>query len=384
MKKLTHYLLLPLGLLLLLLAGILYARYGGGREYPDISTAPVLPADSVQVYFQYNEPVGNVAATRDTGTATRVFMSVHPESRPEHWKVLEITGGTARPYPDAAAQQQLFNTVLGLYADWQNRLWTIDHGNHGTGAVRLLAFDLGTNRVVHDFTFPGDIAEKGSLFNDLCVSPDGRYVFIADISFWAKQPSLVVYDTQTKHTASRLDGHPSLHSMGFVPVTPAKKMRFFGGLADLMPGIDGIDIDSAGRYVYYAGMCNDGLFRVPVQSLVDFNLNGASLAATVERVCTKPLSDGIRVAPDGRVLVTDIEHRGVYEVSPDGKGRTLIKDARIRWADGLSLGGDWYWYLTDSDIPDLTLQSKAHMAEHQPFFVYRFKNSATGTNLPPQ
>ena len=373
MKKLIRYFLLPLLILLLLAAAGLYLRYGGGKPYPDISTDPWLPADSLHVFFQYDEPVGNVAASRDTGYPIRVFMTVHPESRPDHWKVLEITDGTPQPYPDEAAQQTLFKTVLGLYVDRQNRLWTIDHGNHGTGRVRLLAFELGHNRIVHDYTFSPEIAEKGSFFNDLCVSPDGRYVFVADVSFWAKKPSLVVYDTQTKQTISRLDGHPSLTNMGFVPVTPAKKMRFFGGLADLMPGIDGIDIDPQGQYVYYAAMSHDGLYRVPVGSLTDFGKSDAAIAASVERIATKPLSDGIRVAPDGSVLITDIEHQGIYRVGPDGKGHTLIKDARIRWADGLSLGSDGFWYLTDSDIPDQTLQSKAHMALHKPYFVYRFK-----------
>lgn len=130
-KKLIWYFLMPLISLALLLAGTLYVRYGGGQPYPDVSTAPILPADSLQVYFQYDEPVGNVAASRDTTYPTRVFMTVHPESRPKHWKVLEITGGVARPYPNEDAQQSIFTTVLGLYVDNQNRLWTIDHGNHG-------------------------------------------------------------------------------------------------------------------------------------------------------------------------------------------------------------------------------------------------------------
>lgn len=380
MKKIIRRTAQALLVLLVLLLAIVYLRHGGGKMFRDLSGTPILGAADLEVYFQSDEPVGNVAASRDTTQPVRVFITIHPESRPENHKVLEITGGVAKPYPDATAQKTLFNTVLGLYTDNQNRLWSIDHGNHGSAPVRLLAFDLTTDRIVHDYTFPKEVAEKGSFFNDLCVTPDGKFVLIADVSFWRKKPSLIVYDVENKRSRSLLDGHPSVENQGYVPVTPAKKMRFFGGLADLMPGIDGLDVDPLGQYVYWAAMSHDGLFRLPLITAIDFNLDPQAIAGKVERVADKPLSDGIRVDKEGTVLITDVEHQGVHAIAPDGKNYTLIKDTRIRWADGLSLGGDGYWYLADSDIPDQMLQSKKHMQAHKPYFVFRFKMPAHQTN----
>ncbi len=373
MRKLFIIIGIVLLVFALSLAIFLRLRYGGGEAYPDISTEPILGSNALEAYFVSVEPVGNVAATHNTSYATRVFMTVHPESRPAENKVLEITGGVGVPFPNAEAQETLYETVLGLYVDHQNRLWTIDHGNHGLGDPKLLAFDLETKEIVHEFHFDSDIAERGSFLNDLTVTPDGKYVLIADVSFFAKKPSLVVYDIANQRARSLLDGHPAVSSQGYVPVTPAKRMRFLGGLIDLMPGIDGLDVDWDGEYVYWAAMSHESLYRLPVRVATDFELSDEKVEKQIELVAPKPLSDGIRVDTAGNVLITDIEHQGVYIVSPEGEGRTLIKDERIRWADGLSFGADGYWYLADSDIPNQMLQSKAHMAEHSPYYVFRFR-----------
>jgi sugar lactone lactonase YvrE len=367
---LKYTLIVVVSLLLILLIW-LYSRYGGGNAYPDISTAPRYDRARVELVFSYPEPIGNVAATPDSGTQ-RLFFTIHPESRPQTYHLMEVVDGVAVPYPDSASQKQLFTSVLGLFADQQQRLWTIDHGLHGSEEVRLLAFDLLRDSLVHRYVFPKDVAETLSFFNDLSVTPDGRFVFIADVSFFGRQPSLVVYDVENRRSRSLLDGHPSVDHQHFVPETPAKKMRFFGGLVDLLTGIDGLDVSRDGAYVYWAPMGHAKLFRLPVAIAVNFNHSDERIASAVEEVSPKPLSDGIRLDNEGNVYITDIEHQGVYVVPPQGRGFTLVKDTRIRWADGLSLGGDGYMYLADSDIPNQMLQSRENIVANAPYHIFRF------------
>jgi hypothetical protein len=127
---LKYTLIVVVSLLLILLIW-LYSRYGGGNAYPDISTAPRYDRARVELVFSYPEPIGNVAATPDSGTQ-RLFFTIHPESRPQTYHLMEVVDGVAVPYPDSASQKQLFTSVLGLFADQQQRLWTIDHGLHGS------------------------------------------------------------------------------------------------------------------------------------------------------------------------------------------------------------------------------------------------------------
>ncbi|MEO1435073.1 MAG: L-dopachrome tautomerase-related protein [Bacteroidota bacterium] len=362
--------------MLVLLVGLaIYLRiqYGGGQEYPDVSTEPKYgSADLVEV-IAYPDPIGNVAVSKDTIGPHRVFFTIHPESRPETIKLVEIINGKAEPYPSLAAQS-LFSTVLGVFTDQQNRLWTIDHGNHGFEPVRLLAFDLSNNQLVHEYAFPKHVAKKGSFFNDLSVSPDGRHIVVANVSFFGRKPSIAVYDLQSGESRNRLEAHRSMKHEQYVPITPNKKMRFFGGLVDLLTGIDGIDFTRDGEYVYWAPMGHSKLFRIATTKLTNFDLSETALAEAVEEIATKPLSDGIRTDFEGNVYITDIENQGIYVVSPEGKGYTLIKDERIRWADGLSLAMDGTFYLADSDIPNQMLMSKKNMEAHSPYYIFKFSS----------
>lgn len=366
--KFLKYLGGALLLFILILSVFLRVRYGGGQAYPSLATTPVLPASALEEVFAFDEPLGNIAVSKDN----RIFFTVHPESRPEVNKVMEIVNGQAIPYPDSQHQQAHFNTVLGLFIDNQNRLWTIDHGTHGFQDVRLLAFDLFTNQVVHDYIFPSEVAEKGSFFNDLQVSPDGNTVYIADVSFFRKNPAVVVYDIPSGTSRRLLEQHESVYPQDWIIHNQVRTMTYFGGLIALKPGIDGIVIDQTGEYLYYGAMTHDGLYKVAAADLHNTALSPNELAEKVILVGKKPLSDGLSIDTLNNIYITDVEHGGLARMSPDGQLKTLVQDMdRVRWSDGLSYGGDGYLYFTDSAIPDQMLQSKSHMKSKAPYYIYR-------------
>lgn len=372
-----HRLLLlgaTLAVLILVLAVAVRLRYGGGGHYPDLTTAPRFSDASLETVVSYQQPIGNVAVSA-TG---RIFFTVHPESRPTGAKLLEWRGGAAVPFPDDPRHDGLFQTPLGVVIDRRDRMWTIDHGNHGFGSVRLLAFDLATGEILDDHVFPKTVAPRGSFLQDLQVDPSGDTVYVADVGFWARRPALVVYDVRSGTARRVLERHPSVFPQDWIIRTPSKRMVFFGGLAALKPGVDGIAVDPAGGWLYYGAMTHDGLYRVRTSDLTDPALPAGELARRVERFSTKPLNDGLSTDLEGRVYITDVEHGAVLRVGADRRLETLIRTPRIRWADALSFGPGGWLYVADSAIPDQVMRSKKHIASQAPYHIYRFRPGAEG------
>jgi sugar lactone lactonase YvrE len=349
-------------------------RYGGGKPYPDVTGLPILSGDELETVLSYSEPIGNVAVSDDG----RGFFTVHPESRPEGAKLLEFRDGAAWPYPSEALQDELFQTPLGVVVDRQHRLWIIDHGQHGFDTPRLVAIDLLTDEVVHDHCFNASAAPGGSFLQDLQVSPDGRTVFIADVSFWRKDPAIIVHDVRTATDRRVLEDHPSVSAQNWIIKTPAKKMTFFGGLAAMKPGIDGIAVTPDGQWLAYGAMSHDTLYRVPTAVLLDRSLADSVIASRVEALGRKPLSDGLSADLEGGVWITDVEHGAVLRMAPDGTLQTWVETPRIRWADALSFGPDGWLYLADSAIPDQVMRSKSHIAAQAPYYIFRFRPGVEG------
>jgi sugar lactone lactonase YvrE len=373
MGRLFVRLLIGLLFFVALVAIVLNVRYGGGEPYPDLSSTPIFDESLLEVVVTSPEPIGNLAVSADG----RVFYTIHPESRPSGAKLLEWADGAPKAFPSEAAQT-LFETPLGIVVDRQNRLWTIDHGNHGTGKPQLLAFDLETGAVVHEHVFESAVAQLGSFLQDLQVDSTGKHVFIADVSFWRKNPGLIVYDVELGKARRVLNSDASVSAQDWLIRNPTKEMKFFGGLVVLKPGVDGIAITRDDQWVYYGAMTHDTMYRVKVADLIDESLSVGALAARVEAVGPKPLNDGLSTDSNGNLLITDVEHGAVIRITPEGELTTLIRSDRIRWADALSYGPGGWLYVADSAIPDQMLRSKAHIEANAPYHIFRFKPDIDG------
>jgi Major royal jelly protein len=367
MRKLLLFLLI-IGVAL---SALVWFRYGGGESYPDLSTPPILAEASLEEVLSYPEPIGNVAVSADG----RLFFTVHPDSRPRGNRLLEFVGGAAVPFPDVGAQLELFDSVLGLTVDRQNRLWTIDHGLHGLRNARLLAFDLGSNALVHDHVLPPEIAPAGSTLQDLQVSADGSTVIIADTSILRQSPALIVYDLATGTARRVLESEDAVSAEDFLIHANGRALSFLGGLASLRGGVDGLTLGQ--EWLYFGALNGSRLFRVALGDLLDERLSAEELAARVEPYAQKPLSHGISADTSGNIYVTDVEHNSVYLISGDRPPRTLLRSTRIRWPDGLSLGPDGSLYITDSALPELLLKSREHIAAERPYRIFRIRTVAS-------
>ena len=359
--------------LTLVLTSVVWLRHGGGDPYPDLSTPPVLPGSALEEVLSYPQPIGNVAVNADG----RTFFTVHPEARPQGNKLLEFVDGASVPFPDGASQSTLFDTVLGVAIDRYNRLWTIDHGNHGMRTARLLGFDVETGELLHDQRFTSDIAPAGSFLQDLQVSADGRTIVIADASFWRKKPALIVYDLESASARRILESHISVSAENYVIENQGRTMTFGGGVVALRGGVDGIALGE--EWLYYGALSGSKLYRIKLDDITDSSAPDSQIAARVERYATKPLSDGLSTDVEGNVYIAGIEYNSIYVVGEDREPKTLIRSTRVRWPDALSYGPDGWLYIADSALGDVILKSHEHIDAAGPYRIFRFQPGVAGT-----
>ncbi len=371
--------------LLILLIGLAYTLhhiYGGGEAFPDRSGNAVFPGDVLEKVADLDYPPGNIAVSRDG----RVFFTLHPEARP-HLKVVELIDGQARAFPSMAFQtgmddegkteSRYFRNVLSMRIDRYHRLWTLDNGHHGFDAARIMAFDINDGRVLHEYVFPPSIADLGSHLNDLQVSPDGRTIYIADASFFAKTPALIVYDVKNRAARRVIENHESVDAEKYVPVVQGRKMLALG-LVAIRPGVDSIVLDTKGEWLYFAPVTNNYLYRARTEDLLNPKLNQDELESRIERFAEKTMSDGLTTDLDGNIYISDLEHSAIISMNPAGKMTTLIKDERLRWPDGFSFGPDGWLYVACSSLQQVIGLLPTSVTNNAPYQIFRFKPGPEG------
>lgn len=349
----------------------------GGLRLEDRTTAPALPATALEVVADLDHPPGNIAVSR-TG---RVFFTFHPDGDPPV-QLVELVGGRPVPYPDDAFQKArkdglYYQSVLAVRIDRQDRLWALDYARFGRGQPRLLAFDLATNTLVHHYDFPSEVAGFLSMLNDFQVDPRGEKVYIAEASPIIQRPALIVYDVVGRQSRRVLHRHPSVRAGRYVLRTPEREMRILG-FYPLRIGVDSIALDRRGDWLYYGPLSGDRLYRIATRDLNDPALSSEALAARVEDFGPKTLSDGLSTDFDDNVYVTDPEHGAVLALGQDRRLRTLVKDPRLRWPDGLSFGPGGWLYVTCSALQHVLFRSAAHMRAEAPYQIFRFQPGPEG------
>lgn len=357
------------------LIAVVRAWFGSGVRLDDRTGPARLPASALEVVADLDYPPGNIAVSM----GGRIFATLHPDGKPP-MKVVELTDGRPVPFPSEEWQHPsddlpYFQTVLSLRIDRQNRLWTLDFADFGRGRPRLLAFNLDTEQLVHEYEFPKDVAGFGSMLNDFQVSPDGETIYIAETSPIFQRPAIIVYDTTTFSSRRVLDRHPSVMAKPYLIQAPGRDMRIYG-LISLKIAVDSIALDRSGEYLYYGAVNGDRLYRIRAVDLLNPSLDDAELGRRVEDYAPKTLSDGLTTDDEGNIYLSDMEHSAVVLLKPDRTLETLVKDPRLRWPDGFSFGPDGWLYVTCSSLQHVLFLNPKVMRSNAPYQVFRLRPGA--------
>lgn len=366
--------------LVVLIGGFLvwfFLNFGGqGDRFPRL--AEPIPRIRADIVATLAEPPGNIAVSQDG----RIFFTYHAESHPDI-KVLEWVDGKPRPYPNLAMQtpdpdKPSYGSVFNLRIDSENRLWSIDHGEHGLFGARLVCVDLATNRAIRQIKLPKEVAGVGSYLQDMQIDPAGKTIFIADIGVFNRHPGLVIVDVESGSARRVLDRHPAIMAEPYAVFAQGRHMQPLGNnLFWFHPAFDPIALDRAGEWLYLGPMSGKTLSRVKVSDLMNGDLSEAELAKRVEFYANRPQADGLTIDRENNIYLTGIEDGIIWKLDANKKLTALAGHPKMRWPDGLSFGPDNYVYVADSNIPDVMMKSRDHIRKSGPYYVFRFKADGT-------
>ena len=361
----------------IIVVGLIFIKikYGTGNTYTDIGIENPEGNKRLERLIKLDYPPGNVAV----GENGHVYFNYHPLTHPTRFSnatVFEWADGKITPFPSAEMQNN-FQGTFGLTVDKQNHLWTVEPATLDFKHTRVWAFDLNTKKTFYYYEFPEGVAKNAE---DIRVTGDGKYIIFPNPGIFRFTTSqLLVYSVDDHSVRTAIDGDPSVTAEDWLMQTNGKPLRLAYGLFNFAAGIDGIEISDDQKWVYMASMTHSRLYRVPLADVLNKNLTPEDVAAKIENLGAKPMSDGITLDKTGHVIITDVEHGGLMSFNPDTKKiTTLVRNKEILWADGVAVGADNAIYFNNSAIPLYIGQFAAPpdeklLLQNKPYYIYRLK-----------
>lgn len=310
-----------------------------------------------------------------------------------HWgdkveaTVAELKNGKPVAYPEglpqsgSAAPAERLMAVQSVVVDQKDRLWMLDTGRvEGApapfGGPKLIGVDLATNKVFQKIVFPAEVAGERSYLNDV------RFDFMRGRSGMAyitdsSTPGLVVVDLATGKSWRRLAQHRSTQpDPDFQPYIEGEQVLVTGPDGrQHRPQVasDGIALGADHTWLYYCPLSSRHLYRVAVDALSNPAATDAQVAATVEDLGDKGMSDGMESDREGRIYFGDLENNSIRRRLPDGRYQLIAHDARILWPDTLSLASDGYLYFTANQLHRQPSYHAGKDLRVYPYVLFRVK-----------
>jgi sugar lactone lactonase YvrE len=337
----------------------------------------------------------------------QVVIGYHPFYGPPKVQValLNADRKSTTPYPTADWQScknadgtwksdfnRCIDWVLGLHTDANGILWLLDSAKSTDKAAgrpaglvpKLVAWDTKKNQLARIIPITGDATLTESQHNDFVVDLKHEVIVDADEAIGegsngvGDKAALVVVDLKTGTSRRLLQGHPSV-----MPVADPIKWdqgKPTAGTFKLGVGVDGIALDAASEWLYFAPLNAYKVYRIRMADLLDKSLTPAQLGAKVETYADKPFNGGLSIDRSNNLYMTEVGERAIGVIPADTrKYYRLVTAPGMVWPDGVTFNSDGYMYTGAAQLT-LTnvLQADGVGKNKAPYLVYRFRPLAPG------
>ncbi|XP_076684599.1 dopaminechrome tautomerase isoform X2 [Andrena cerasifolii] len=225
-----------------------------------------------------------------------------------------------------------------------NRLWVVDSGVMTsiddfmpTCPPKILVFDLQTNQLVRQFTFPREVLRPNTLLTNLLIDDvsattcDDVFVYISDTA----GPGLLVFDGARDRSWRVV--HASMY-----PHPDFSTYRIGSDTFELLDGVVGLAFSARLGLVYYQPLATDRVFSVPTTALqAGPPAFGEQLPVTL---VGRKSSQGLALVVDPRddtILFSPLTETAIAAWQPQSNQQRILAYspeklqfvAEIRWTD---------------------------------------------------
>jgi len=324
----------------------------------------------------YNYTLGVVVNTTHEVPYPSAGVNLPPSQLNTSWNGIPFGSGNSS---GLISVQAIY--ITSKTGDRPETLWAVDTGRptvHNAqgdpsmpyaqpGGPKLVAISLANNTIYKTYTFPSNVYYPDSYFNDLrfdfnpnLTHTSGHGIAYLVDSSNEGRPGFIMCDLGTGESWRRLSEDPSvLRGANDVPSYQGHPfyLRQKGmPIGWQLEGLDGIALSPSGKTMYYSPLSTNYLYSVPTANLRERDSNQLADVWAHANVSNHGQrggnANGFEADSNGLIYQLMPEHNAVYYYNPsDGLTHGFVRDPRIIWPDGASVGSDGYIYLNINQLP---------------------------------